>query len=51
MSKKRKLTVQEVLMWHGEQNGIEELAEYLCSILNGEWDLDKAYEEVLSYHE
>ena len=51
MSKERKLTVDEVLGWHGEDNDIEDLAEYLCAILNGEWEVEKAYQEILDYQE
>ena len=46
-----KLTVSDVLNWLGEEGTTEDLAEYLCSILNKEFDVDSALKEIKDYNE
>lgn len=61
----RKITAEEILNWHGSDHDIQELAQHMADILNGEWtvelgdckftsygkSIEKAREEIISYNE
>jgi len=43
---KFEVTAEDVLHWHGSDHGIEELAEVLADILNGDYPLELAKKEI-----
>lgn len=45
------VTVDEIMNWNGSDGSAEDLAEYLASILNGKFSVDKAKEEIKSYNQ
>ena len=42
----KRITGMDVLNWHGSDHTIEELADVLAEILNGEYELSLAKEEI-----
>ena len=44
--KAEKITADEVLLWHGSDNGIEELAQVVADIVNGDYKISYAKEEM-----
>jgi hypothetical protein len=46
-----KVTAEQILNWHGSDHDIEELAQTMADILNGEYATETAKEEILSYNE
>lgn len=44
----KKVTASNILNWHGSDHGIEELAQVMADIVNGEYEIETAREEVLS---
>ena len=42
-----KVTAQDVLHWHGSDHSIEELAQVLADVVNGEYEADLCKEEIL----
>ena len=51
MEQKRKLTGWDVLNWHGSDHEINELAQVLADILNGDYPIEQAKEEIGDYNE
>ena len=51
MEQKRKLTGWDVLNWHGSDHEINELAQVLADILNGDYPIELAKEEIGDYNE
>jgi len=49
--KKEWIETEDVLNWHGSDHDIEELAEYLAGIINGEISIETAYSDVMSCKE
>lgn len=43
------ITGADVLQWHGSDHGIEELADVLAEILNGDYPLGLAQKEIGGY--
>ena len=43
------ITGADVLHWHGSDHGIDELAEVLADILNGDYPLELAKKEIGNY--
>ena len=43
---KRKLTKEDVLNWHGSEHSIEELAQVVADIVNGNYDVELLYKEI-----
>lgn len=44
-----KITVDQIVEWNGDD--VEDLANYLASILNRNFDIQDARAEILSYHD
>jgi|TARA_R110000772_G_scaffold225606_1_gene336255 hypothetical protein len=45
----KKVKSIDILNWHGSDHSIEELAEIMAEILNGEYPVELAREEILNY--
>lgn len=45
-NEKKTITADEILHWHGSDHGIEELAEVLADVINGEYDINQARQEI-----
>lgn len=46
----QKMTAEDVLAWHGSDHGLEELAEILADIANGDYKLKQFRAEVNDYN-
>tara|TARA_R100000655_G_scaffold30698_1_gene61679 strand:- start:258 stop:419 length:162 start_codon:yes stop_codon:yes gene_type:complete len=46
MTKEKKISAYAILNWHGSDHGIEELAEVMANILNGDYPTELAREEI-----
>lgn len=49
MGIKRKVTGNDVLQWHGSDHTIEELADVVADLVNGDYDIKLAKQEILNY--
>jgi hypothetical protein len=50
MPPKNKITADEILAWHGSDHGIEEMAEILADIANGDYKVSLFRAEVAEYN-
>ncbi len=48
VDKKRKVTGSDILNWHGSDHSIEELADTMAEIVNGEYSIEGAKEDILN---
>jgi hypothetical protein len=46
----RKITADDVLNWHGSEHGIEEMAEILADVANGDYKPKLLKEEIAEYN-
>jgi hypothetical protein len=44
----RAVTASDILNWHGSDHSIEELAETMAEIVNGEYSIEGAKEDILN---
>ena len=44
----RKVTASDILNWHGSDHSIEELADTMAEIINGDYSIDGAKEDILN---
>ena len=44
----RKVTADDILKWHGSDHSIEELAETMAEIVNGEYSIEGAKQDILN---
>ena len=51
MTKQKKLSSHAILNWHGSDHGIEELAEVMANILNGDYPIELAREEIADFQD
>ena len=42
----KKITANDVLNWHGSDHGIKELAQVVADIVNGDYSINLAKEEI-----
>jgi hypothetical protein len=45
------VTGEMILNWHGSDHGINELAETMAEILNGEYSVECARQDMLDYND
>ena len=46
MTKQKKISAYAILNWHGSDHDINELAEVMADILNGDYSIELAREEI-----
>ena len=47
----KKVTTEDVLNWHGSEHSIDELAEIIRDIINGDYTIDNIRKDVRDYIE
>ena len=51
MTKEKKISAYAILNWHGSDHDINELAEVMADILNGDYSIELARKEIGDYND
>ena len=51
MPKQNKISAYDILNWHGSDHDIDELAEVMADIINGDYSIELAKEDIGDYQD